>query len=187
MAQKLEKLLEKIHPSKSIDQFEKRISRALNDFNWSSNTVDSMDESEECIIEFTMLANLKLHKMEKENSNKNKKMSRWIAFDLLKKEFPRYTENSIYEIMSSGAEGGVYGIVKTLADLLYKDSAQGYINSRVNDYLKSRNMEQKFKDINEYKRMYEDILPADSSIDPVNFKEVLQQHPWIIKRRRDRG
>ena len=56
MATKLEKLLEEIDPSRTIDKVEMRINDALAHYRLEKNTVDSWEEHKICLAEMVNIA-----------------------------------------------------------------------------------------------------------------------------------
>ena len=112
------------------------------------------------------------------------------ALQYLKKEYPKNTIQAVYDIMSTGAEGGVYQILRTLARLMAIEISQNEITAIVVDYWKGLSSDEKLAAPEEYINKYKNILPREivnraSARFKGSFLKVLEQHPQMIKRVRD--
>ena len=72
------------------------------------------------------------------------------ALEYLKKEYPNNTKFTVYDIMHSGAEGGVYKILKIIKDQMIDDAFSKGINNFVNEYLRNLNYEGRDAAVKEY-------------------------------------
>ncbi len=189
MATKLDRLLEQIDPSRTIDIVEQRINQALAGYFQSGNTVSTWDEYRECLAEFMRQArNAALRASP--TAGQNIDMNFHEAITLLRRNYPGNTEQIIFDIMQTGAEGGVYGVFRSLSAALAEQYAQNEIDGHVMDFWNNLSTEEKIAVPDEYIEKYKDILPAEvingSAIRlRASFWKVLQDHPRMIKRIRD--
>ena len=179
MATKLERLLEKIDPKNTIDKIERSLNHAVSTYRRDKNTVDSWDECKPCLVKMFQHLHSNLFKFPKE-----------LEFDQalyqLEKEYGNY--QTVFEIMQSGAEGGVNTILRTLARLMAEQYSRHQIELYVTDYWNSLSVDEKMAASDEYLKIYKDILPGDS-LDYIRlqpfFDQALQEHPFILKKIRD--
>jgi len=190
MPTKLEKLLEEIDPKQTIDIIEKRIEKALSNYHRDKNTVDSWEEYEKCLADFTRLARNAVTNMPP-GAGDDLGINFGEALRYLSKEYPNNTMQTVYEIMRTGVEGGIYQIIKTLARIMAEEFSQNKITSRVVDYWNSLSIDEQLQAPDEYIKKYKDILPSRILERPARFKgffwKVLEQHPKMIKSVRDLG
>ena len=130
MSTKLEQLLEKIDPKNTIDVSEKRINNVIASIQRSSNTVSSFEEYQDCLAEIVQVGrkavlNLPFFKLD------DKDIDFGEAIRFLSKEYPGDTIQIVYSIMLSGAEGGVYQIMKALASVMAEEYTQNQITANV--------------------------------------------------------
>jgi hypothetical protein len=188
MASKLEKLLQDIDPSRTIDVVEKRINHALANYRREKNTVDSWEEYQEYLAKFVRLARNAAFDLPAD-AGQSLEFDFKNAIQYLEEEYPRSTSRTVYDIMSTGAEGGVLGLSRTLAGLMAEDFSQNEIRGRVSTYWQSLSVDEKLASADEYIKKYKDILPRKTTQDVVsikaNFVKVLNNHPRMIKRLRD--
>ncbi len=184
MSTKLEKLLDRIDPSCTIEPNYRRADEAVNGFSWQTSTVYSWEAHENCLAEFLE------YLYEKEFSTSNMDMDHDFRYGLairhLEKKYPENTSTTVHSIMSTGVEGGVYSILKALAHAVAAEFSQRVIGSHVSEYWNNLSTDEKLAASDEYIDLYQDILPASVLSDRVRFKaffwKVLEDHPWVLKR-----
>ncbi len=186
MSSKLELLLEQIDPSRTINVNERLINEAAARYYRGKNSVDSWDDIEPCLAEiFRALENAVLQLGD--NYELNTKFDSSRALNLLSREYG--SEQTVYNIMLSGAEGGINSILKTLARLMAEQYSNNEINARVNDYLNSLSIDEQFAASDEYLKKYQDILPQAIREEPyrikAQFRQVLVDHPRMLNRYRN--
>jgi len=188
MATKLDKILDEIDPSRTIDDVENLINNAFASYYREKNTVDSWNEIEPCLADiFRTLENAALSIGGEFRGNVGFDGSR--AMHLLSQEYG--SNQTVYDIMLSGAEGGIYSILKALARLMAEEYSRNEIGARVSDWWESLSTEEKLEAPDEYLRKFSEILPQSVIQDNYRLKayfwQVLEEHPRLIKRIRDQG
>ena len=182
MPTKLEKLLQDIDPSKTIDEIERNLDRGVMSYHRSKNMVYSYEECEECIADMAQhLFNIHF------NQPKNYKNKGVFAeaFNLLIKEYGSF--QTIYQIMTSGAEGGIYTILKTLARLMTEEYSHRRISSLVSDYLKTLSSNEIILAAEEYIKLNKHIIPIGEKQRAritFYFDQTLLEYPFMIKKLR---
>lgn len=103
---KLQRVLEEIDPSKTIDPIERKLNQALSNFKIPSNTVKNIDEAHALLARFVQAArNAGVGAPASAGSHDGINYSQ--AMHYLSKEYPVQTEYVVRDIMITGAEGGV--------------------------------------------------------------------------------
>lgn len=188
MATKLKQLLEKIDNQNLFDDDARRVERVLSEYESTKNTVENYTEFKKCLIEFVS----KIYGAIINTPNVFKNADDSIMYDLalrfLKAKYPGNTEITVYEIMNSGAEGGVYQVLKTLAkimtDKIYSDGVDHFISRYVDEI----GIEGRQAAVKEYLAEYESFLPSNYKNDPnmifLSFEKELREQTFYMKRLR---
>ena len=170
MNSKLKQLLEKIDYKNLFEASERRVEKILAEYRSEKNTIENFDEFKECLIEFIS----KIYGAIINSPDAFEEAAASIMYErtiyFLKDQYPQNTEMTLYEIMHSGAEGGVYQVLKILAksmtDQIYKDGVEHFVSVYINGL--------------------DFILPLNYKNDPfsvvISFERVLIEHPFMIKR-----
>ena len=186
MATKLEKLLEEIDPSRTIDKAETRINDALAHYRLEKNTVTSWEEHKICLAEMVTIARNAILNIPS-NIGSDLEINYSQAFHYLEGEYSSI--QAVYDIMKTGAEGGIYKILQTLARLMAEDYSQNEIKARVAAYWSRLSVDEKLAAPDEYIEKYRDILPQKIKENPIRLKvafwQVLEEHPRMLKRLRE--
>jgi hypothetical protein len=93
--------------------------------------------------------------------------------------------------MLTGAEGGVYYIIKSIAESILIDTCKVTIANIVADFWVKYSYQEQQNMVSEYLEQYKDILPQHIKkivpyIIKYDFQKVLREHPWMIRRLRNR-
>jgi len=184
MPSKLQVLLKKIDPAQTIKPNYKRSDEAVTGFSFNKPTIVSWEEMQDCLESFNRY--LYQHQFPSGNVQMDQDFSYGLAIQHLEKKYPENTSTTVFSIMSSGAEGGVYTILKALAQAVAVEFSSRVIGSHVSKYWDSLSTDEKLSASDEYIDLYQDILPASVLSDRVRFKtffwKVLEDHPWMLKR-----
>lgn len=184
MASKLQALLKEIDPARTIEPHFNRADEAITGFAFNKSTISSWEEMQDCLAAF--LRYLYQFQFSSSNIQMDQDFSYRLAIQHLEKKYPENTSTTVYSIMSSGAEGGVYAVLKALALAVASEFSSRVIGSHVSKYWDSLSTDEKLSVSDEYINLYKDILPASVLRDRVRFKasfwKVLEDHPWMLKR-----
>lgn len=191
MSTRLNRLLGSIDPSRTLDQVSADVDRAINTFTMGRATIEDWDEYEKCLADFCKHIEKMVLKMFAEiDGYQEIYWSRCI--NILNKEFgPRGTKIA-FEIVRTGKEGGLYRILKTIADHMAEDYAQNEISARVNNYWNGLTVDEKLAAADEYLQNYGHLLPSEfrggnAAMLKANFPKVLENHPSLIRHMRRVG
>ncbi len=186
MATKLEVLHDENDPSRTIDKGEKSIRNALSSYHREQDTVGSWEEHKACLAEMMQTGRNAVLNLADDFSN-DLEQNYHEAIHYLEREYS--TIQAVYDIMKTGAEGGIYKILRTLARLMAEDYSQNEIKARVAAYWSRLSVDEKLAAPDEYVEKYQDILPQKTKEETVRlkiaFSKVLEEHPRMLKRLRE--
>jgi hypothetical protein len=189
MRSNLKQLLEKIDYRNLFEEDQRRVDHVLTRYRSVKNTIGNYNEFQDCLINFVSQIYSAIINVPKAFDTANRSIMYDLALTFLKSKYPRNTERTLYEIMHSGSEGGVYRILKTLAKIMSEKIYQDGIEYHVALYLNEMDFEEKEAAVKEYIKEYGSILPGNYQRDPISimisFDKVLQQHPIMMKRLRE--
>ena len=185
---KLARLLESIDPSRTINRISSKIDQAVNSFDGHRSTINNWDEYEEFFSDF-------MRHLENNVLGTNPGIPDTIGYywskceKLLKKAFGPRGYKAAFEMASTGKDGGLYHVLKTIADQLAEEYAQNEISARVYKYWDSLTLDEKLTEPDEYIREYGHLLPSELTEGSAarlraNFPGVLEEHPGMIRRMR---
>ena len=132
MAAKLEQLLREIDPSRTIDRVEGRINQFLSSYNPGTTKITNREEFQQCLADFTQQArcaalNLPSHVARDSDFNFG------AAMHYLEDKYG--SMQTVYHIVTTGTEGGLYAILRDVARLMAEEYAQNGINARIGAFL----------------------------------------------------
>ena len=189
MATPLENLLQRIDPARTIDPLEERTERVLVSLNWKKATLDTWEEYEQCLADVALrlrgaIFNIPVDGMSDTVINFNE------AMQLLSKDYPK-TATTVFDIVQTGAEGGVRRVLNTLAWRCAEQYARNEIGNLVGDYWDRLSTDEKIAAPHEYLSLCRDQLPQSLlTRDSVRFRgffwKTLEQHPWHLHELRKR-
>jgi len=122
----------------------------------------------------------------------NEGFYRALCSNLLDKAFGPSGSKAAFEMVRTGKEGGLYQVLKTVADLLAEKYAQNEVFARISHYWESLTLDEKLAAPDEYLSKYEHLLPPELTEGSAarlraNFPKVLEEHPKMIRQMRRIG
>ena len=191
MATKLERLLSEIDPSRTLDEVAARVDRAVNSFPYGSAVVTDVEDFEELIGRFYA-------HVEGEVLSIGHKRGRYPEFDfglsseLLAEAYGPEGWKTGFEMARRGLEGGLRGVLTTLAERMAVRYAQNEIRARVYAFWEELSPEEWLEAAEEYLGKYRHLLPSELTEGGAwrlkgDFAAVLAEHPFIIRRIRRVG
>jgi len=191
MSTKLDRLLESIDPSRTLDPVAADVDRAVNSFSVSQGTIDDWDEYENLITDF--FGHVQKTVLRLGSGAPYDKDIYWTqCMHMLNQEFGPSGSKVAFEMVRTGKDGGLYRILKTIANKMAETYAEHGISARVNDYWNSLTNDEKLAAADEYLGKYGHLLPAEfteanAARLKVHFREALKEHPKMIRRMRRIG
>jgi hypothetical protein len=191
MATKLKLLLESIDPSRTLDKVAGDVDRAVNSFSGRKAVVGNWDEYVSFFAEFYRHIETVVLRMSPGGPS-DKDFSWGQCARLMDKAFGPSGYKAAFEIVRTGKEGGLYRVLKTIADLMAEKYAQNEISARISRYWDSLTLDEKLAAPEEYLRKYgyllpEELIEGSAARIRAHFLKVLEEHPKMIQRMRQIG
>ena len=191
MPSKLDRLIESIDPSRTLDDVSARVDEAINSFSVKRAVIEDWYEYVRFFAGFYQ--HVETTVLGLGPGAPDDRMFYWNrCSDLLKKSFGPDGQKAAFEMVSTGKEGGLYRVLKTVADLMAEGYAEREISARVYHYWGTLSAEQKLAAADEYLDKYGHILPSELTEGnavwlKANLPEFLEKHPKMIRRLRRIG
>lgn len=111
------------------------------------------------------------------------------AWDFLKKAYGNRAPQVGFEIARTGKEGGVYGLIKTLADTVAQRYGSNQMGALVDMFWSKLTNEDRFKAMDHYLAKYGHLLPEEltecsAARIRFNFPQTLREHVHLMRRLR---
>lgn len=183
---KLELLLKKIEYNNKWVNYEQKIEEVISKYNLKENTINTYSEYRKLLADFMK----QIWSAFFDNPNSINLLEDHFliikAIEALKITYHKDTDLVVFKIMKSGAEGGVYQILKTLTKNWITSLFNQHIELIVNKFVESLTWQERENTAKEYLNEFKDILPSNFRNDPlqvaVSLKNILIEHPQMMKR-----
>ena len=191
MSTKLDKLLQSIDPSRVFDKVSADVDRAVNSFPMRRAKIEDWEEYQEFLAGF--FRHIESVVLKLGSKAPHAKGFYWARCDnILEKEYGPNGFKIAFGMVKTGKDGGLYRIMKIIADQMTENYAQNEISARIIDYLEGLTFHEKLAAADEYLEKYGHLLPSDftganGARLKVHFSAVLNEHPKIIQRMRRIG
>jgi hypothetical protein len=186
---KLDKLLESIDPVQTVDEVSARVDEAINSFNVGPGVIRQWEEFQLISAKFFChIENIVLRIHPPRSLYPDFDWGR--CYRLLINEYGTSGEKAAFEMVRTGAEGGLYAVLKSIAKQMINQYAGNEISGRISCYLENLTVDQHIAASQEYLLKYGHLLPSELTEGSaarihVNFIKVLEEHPNLIKRMRN--
>lgn len=189
MASRLEVLLRGIEPVP--DQVDRCVDQAFNTFPMPAAAIIRWDEHVACLARFYGHVESGLLGI-KGGRPCNVAMDSSRCFMLLRKKYGESAPQATFEVSRTGNEGGLLGVLRSVAELLGREHSDNRIGIAVSCYWNGRSPQELLEDGAEYVRNYGYLLPGELTEGSAgriyaNFPKVLKEHPYLIQRMRRVG
>lgn len=183
MASKLDRLLEAIDPVRNYEPLWARANEGLNTFPMENASEGDWNEFNRLLARFFChMENVMLRlksPMPVDYRFHGSRCSR-----LLKKEYGDQADKAAFEMARTGVEGGLYGVLKTLARLMVEEYAGNEIRARVSDFWNNLSLDEQLELPTEYIDKHGHLLPSEliegsAGRIRINFTKVLEKHPQL--------
>lgn len=186
MATKLDAFLDTISSSEIIDKTQEAADKALTSFHFCQGSIKSRDEFEQLMADF--YCNVESHILGlKKTRSTNLSMDWQRCSDLLSKKYGMRGGKAAFDIAISGVEGGLYGLLKFVAESLANQFAENWVKCRVSAFWDDLSSKERISVSAEYMQKFNHILPAsikdeNPHLFAANFYKFLEYHPEMLKR-----
>ena len=183
---KLKILLNEIEYGNKWKTYELKIEEVISNYNLHENTVKTYNEYRKLLANFMK----QIWAAFFDNPNSINHIDEGIlinkALETLKTTYHDDTDLVVFKIMNTGAEGGVYQVLKTLTKNWITSLFNQHIELIVNKFVESLTWQERENAAKEYLNEFKDILPSNFRNDPlqvaVSLKNILIEHPRMMKR-----
>jgi hypothetical protein len=191
MITKLDRLLESIDPARTLDQVSARVDEALNSFRVKSGIIEDWQGFKAVLAGF-------LRHVENGVLRIRPSFSGDPDFDwgrccnLLRREYGANGEKAAFEMVRTGAEGGLLGVLRAVEGRMLEDYAGNEVAAKISNFWGSLSTDEQLAVSQEYLDKYGHLLPSEltggsAARIRANFLRVLQEHPSIIRKLRNIG
>ena len=188
METKLDKLIQSIDPSISLDQVSHRVNVALNSFQMKRGIVKNKKEFKSVLTEFFRhTENTILGICHRCSEHPDIDWGR--CSHILKKAYGANGVTTAFEIARAGTEGGIYAVFKAVARQMTEEYAMNEIKARVSSFWEVLSIDEKMAVSKEYLEKYSHLIPSelmDGGAARIRafFWKVLEEHPRIVRKLR---
>jgi hypothetical protein len=191
MTRKLERLLESIDPSRTLDEVSARVDQAINSFSVRRAVIEDWNEYESFLAGFYRHIWTTVLRVGP-GIPKSREFDWGQCTDLLNKAFGTSGYKAAFEMVRTGKEGGLYRVLKTIGDLMAEKYAKNEISARISHYWQSLSIDERLAAPDEYLQQYGHLLPQELTEGSAariraNFPKVLEEHPGMLRRMRQIG
>lgn len=191
MPTKLDTLLESIDPSRNYDDVSARVDHAVNTFPVHRATIEDWDEYIDFFGDFYRHVEKTVLRLSSDVPD-NEGFYRARCSNLLDKAFGSSGSKAAFEMVRTGKEGGLYQVLKAVANLIGERYAENEIGGRISHYWVSLTLDEQLAAPDEYLQKFGHLLPSELTERSaarlrVNFPKVLEEHPKMIRRMRQIG
>jgi hypothetical protein len=191
MKTKLDQLIERIDPAHTLDQVSARVDGALNSFRVKPGIIQDWEGFKTVLTEFYRhVENITLRIQSGFAGDHDIDWGR--CCNLLFKEYGLNGEKAAFEMVRTGVEQGLYGVLRAIARRMIDEYSSNEIAARISNFWESLSTDEKIEASKEYLEKYGHLLPSELTSGSAarvraNFLKVLQEHPNMIKRLRSIG
>ena len=191
MGTNLDRLLESIDPSRTLDQVSARVDEAINSFHVKSGIIKDWQVFKNVLTEFYRhVENITLRI--RSGFAPDLEIDWTRCYYLLAKEYGSNGEKAAFEMVRTGVEQGLYGVLRALAKRMIDEYSGNEIVARIATFWESLSTDEKLAASKEYLEKYGHLLPSELTGGSAarirgNFVQVLKEHPHIMKRLRNIG
>ena len=193
MGTPLDRVLESLHPDRTLDEVDRRADEAINSFSVPSSRITDWEAFRSCAIRFMRHVEGRILRIQGTFD-----YDPGMAFDwgrccrILCREYGPNGEKAAFEMARTGNDGGLYGVLKRIARSMAKEFAEAEIRARVFHYWNGLSVDEKLEAGDEYLEKYGHLLPSElteSSAARVraNMPKVLEEHPKMLRRLEELG
>lgn len=191
MSTKLERLLDSIDPAQTLAEVDARVDEAFNSYPVCAARITEWEEFRACLVRF-------LHHIEARVLWLRTSPPVSLEFDwgrctaLLHVIYGRNGEKAAFELARTGAEDGLYGVLKALARQIARQYASNEIRGRIGIYWDGLTTDEQLAAASEYLGKFGHLLSAEliegsAARVRANLPAVLEEHPRLLQRTRRVG
>lgn len=185
MPTELDDLLYSVHPKRTLEAVARSVDEAVNAFGHEAVLITDFQELGSVLVRFHdhVVAHLGgIDEMPPGGAD----LAWGQCIQILRRAFGSSGEKAAMELARTGAEGGLYAVLKAVAKGLAERHAENEIKARIAAYWNDLSTEEKLVAPEEYIRKWGHLLPAETEGFAGrirgDFVKVLQEHPHMVQR-----
>lgn len=186
MPSQLDRLLDYIHPTRTLDEVDQRADEAINAFTALAAQITEWDSFRVCLIRF-------LHHTDAQLLRLRRSCPMGTDFDwgrccqVLLRAYGPNGEKAAFEMARTGNDGGLYAVLKTMARYMAEQYVDNEISAKVGFYWNRLSVEERWAACDEYLAKYGHLLPSELTEGSAtrlraNLPKVLEEHPRLLRR-----
>jgi len=185
MSTKLDRVLESIDPRRTLDEVARRVDEAINTFCPPGGQITRWDEFRACLIQFLHHVESRVLRLSQPWSmGTDSDWGRCVQF--LMRAYGANGEKTAFEMARTGNEGGLYGVLKKMAQTIGEHYAENEVSAKVLFYWNGLSIPEKLAAADEYLGKYGHLLPSELTEGSaarvrVNLPKVLEEHPRMLR------
>lgn len=169
------------------DECEKSYNECLIKYKIPNNTLNNYDECCNLINDF--MTDIFVKEIKEDFDADSRHVFGNVGRDHLRRYFGENLLQTVYDQMLTGTNGGVYGVLKKLVQIMTEDTSTLVIKSKIGDYIRDLDLKDKIILSEEYIDKYSKYLPNMLKDTPVlvaiKLDEVILEHIKIEIKIRD--
>ena len=185
---KLNSLLDAIDPARILDETERRADTALGSYGLDVGAFQDWREYVGCLAHF--FGHLERHLLNLSGPYPGNASICWgQCSGVLDRIYGSNGDKVAFQIVRSGAEGGLYGVLKEIARFQARTYGEREIEARVAGFWSALSVEEQLAAVNAYIARFGNLYPEEFragsfSTLKVNFWKILIEHPRMLQRQR---
>jgi hypothetical protein len=187
MSTKLDRLLESLAPQRTLDETSARVDQAVNSFGLRGARVETWTDFTACLGAF--YRHVENHVLRLGSFQASPEIDWGRAQRVLVAAYGASGPRLACELARTGAEGGLYAVLRKVAEQMVQDYGAHEVAARVGRFWQELTTDEKLAAAGEYLSKYGYLLPQDvvaggaAGLWP-HFPRVLEQHPHLLRRLR---
>ena len=188
---KLDQLLDSIDPTRTYEKVAKRVDIAFNMFRIPDADIRQWDDFERCMVAFFRHTENTVLQASP-NFVGDHTMDWHFCLRILCDIYGKNGEKAAFEMARTGNEGGLYAVLKTVAERMAEKYTQSEVQARVSHYWLELTTDEKLFVAEEYLKKWGHLLPSELTEGSaarlkMNFPRVLEKHSQLLARTRKVG
>ena len=187
MQTKLDTLLVRLDPDKTITETFNRANEAINTFSVDRAQIIEWAQFERCLCEFTRHVLFSVLQLRTQTDVSLDFYWSHYTVPALRQVYGPSGTKAAFEMARTGNDGGLYTVLRRMSMRVAEDYCKREIAARVSVYLESLSVGEQMEACSDYLDKYGVLLPSELTEDSAariraDFGKVLKQHPWLLKK-----
>ena len=186
MNTKLDQLLADIDPERTIEPAFRGADAALNTYPMLVGRIEAWPSFEDSMGRFWRHLQKHIVGLRGDGSG-FERFHQDFAAQVLRKEYGPSGYAAAFEFARTGNEGGLYSVLKKLANRIATETATNWIAMAVDGWWRRLSLEEQLAVPDEYVARFGHLLPSELTEHSaarirVGIRGVLKEHPWLVQR-----